>query len=362
MRHPLKSLLPRLTIFASAIGSSLLLGAPIAIADQQSAQDQSAPTYFVTPATGTRTDTAARNAQFLCLTDLIKNNIPPAAVTLTTAQTPWVQGQKVNPSKIAFVEGAVKWKDVPNAHPEFKTWVHGGQRHFKGNGIPNHPTGIFPVQPDTAAYAYYVAAPAEGYTSAAAIPIGPYDLDATVPANPEYSDTPTCINDLMIGVVTQTGAVWHANVAFAGVWVDPIAALPVDKCWGHPYNTIYHYHGYSWKCFPRQGEARAHSPLFGYAMDGFGVYGPRGDGGKWLKNADLDICHGHVGRIEWDGQWRTMYHYHVNNEYPYGPGCYRGTPGTIVSHIKHSHGFPKANALPALDVVPATDSDGNALN
>jgi hypothetical protein len=353
-----KLLLPKLLVILHAAGAAWLIGGPVALADRQNDHAPSAPAFFITPDTGTRIDTPARNTQFLCIAAL---PIPPADITLTTTQTPWVQGHKVLPSKIPFVSGAVNWKDVPNAHPEFKTWVHEGQRHFKGNGIPNHPTGTFPVQADTAAYPYYAAAPAAGYSSAAAIPIGPYDLDVSVPADPVYSDTPTCISDLMIGVVTQTGAVWHANLAYAGVWLDPIAALPVDQCWGHPYNTIYHYHGYSWKCFPHQGEAHEHSPLFGYAMDGFGVYGPRGDGGKLLTNADLDECHGHFGHIEWDGQWRNMYHYHLNHEYPYGPGCYRGTPGIVVSRIKHSHGFPEARTLPPMDVAPPTDSDGNTL-
>ncbi len=353
------SSLSRLLGFRSVLVSCVFFGAPLAFADQPSERDARAPAFFLTPKTGTPTDAPARNTQFLCIAAI---PLPPSLITLTTPQTPWVHGQKVVPSQIPFVEGAVNWKDVPNAHPDFKTWVKDGQRHFKGNGIPNHQTGVFPVQANTGAYPYYAAAPAEGYSSAAEIPIGPYDLDVTVPAHPVYSETPACISDLVTGVVTQTGAVWHANVAYAGVWVDPIAALPVDKCWGHPYNTQYHYHGYSWKCFPRQGEAREHSPLFGYAMDGFGVYGPRGDGGEWLKNEDLDECHGHVGYIEWDGQWTTMYHYHVNNEYPYGPGCYRGVAGTVVSHGKHAHGFPTSHALPSLDVAPATDIDGKVLH
>ncbi len=31
--------------------------------------------------------------------------------------------------------------------------------------------------------------------------------------------------------------------------VDPNAALPLDRCWGHPYDTQYHYHGPSQTCF-----------------------------------------------------------------------------------------------------------------
>ena len=356
MRPQQKSSLYRLLVLISAIGSTLLLSAPIAMADQKGYQRTSGTEFFITPGTGTATAFPARNQTFLCLAFL---PLAPTDINLTATTTPWMQGNKVISSKIPFVEGAVDWNKVPGAHPEFRTWVEDGQRRFKGNGIPNHPTGVFAVQEGTAAYPYYAAAPAEGYSSAAAIPIGPYDLDVTVPANPVYSETPSCISDLVFGVVTQTGAVWHANIAYAGVWVDPIAALPHDKCWGHPYAQQYHYHGFSWKCFPRQGDAEKHSPLFGYALDGFGIYGPRGDEGKLLRNVDLDECHGHVGRIEWDGKWKTMYHYHLNNEYPYGPGCYRGKPGTAVSQGHHSHGYPAAKSV---DPAAATDIYGNKLH
>ena len=113
-----------------------------------------------------------------------------------------------------------------------------------------------------------------------------------------------------------------------------ISALPLDECWGHPYNTQYHYHAYSWKCFPDQGEASQHSPLFGYAIDGFGVFGPRGEGGELVTNDDLDECHGHTHEIDWDGEKKVMYHYHVNNEYPYSIGCYRGTPIALPKQLQ----------------------------
>ena len=158
------------------------------------------------------------------------------------------------------------------------------------------------------------------------MPTAPYNLYMAVPAYPTYSENPTCFSDLTFAVATQTGATLHANIAVSSdpLYVDPIAALPLDQCWGHPIFDQYHYHGYSWKCFPNQGDENQHSPLFGYALDGFGVFGPRGDGGVLLTNEDLDVCHGHSGKIDWDGILTDMYHYHLNNEYPYGPGCFRG--------------------------------------
>ena len=97
----------------------------------------------------------------------------------------------------------------------------------------------------------------------------------------------------------------------------------MDQCWGHPYNKQYHIHGYSWKCFPNQGSSGP-SPLFGYALDGYGIYGPRGENGEMVTNSQLDQCHGHTAPVMWDGKMTNIYHYHLNREYPYSIGCFHG--------------------------------------
>jgi len=251
--------------------------------------DTSAPSILKTPPTGTGFSTAARNQMFL--TDNFEGyNI--VGGFYTTPSTPWVIGQDVVVSDIPFVEGEVYWNS------QFNTWVDNGVRYFTGN----------------------------------------YDLYMAVPANPVYSNTPTAIGELTFAIATQTGATFHVNLALTNdpnPFADPIAGLPMDLCWGHPVHMQYHYHGYSWKCFPNQGNANEHSPQFGIALDGFGVFGPRGDGGVLLTNNDLDVCHGHSGKIDWDGILTDMYHYHLNNEFPYGPGCFRGTQiGVFSSNAK----------------------------
>jgi len=268
---------------------------------------------------------AAKNSIYVC-----QQGIPlhgggfiPAPNKMTLAKTPWVsKGNLITISKIATVPGAVQ---LPH---NFKVTVTKNTRHFKGNGIPNHPIGIFPIPRNSAAYSYYSPMPAQGYPNAAEIPVLPYDLDVTVPRNPKPNATPTCFAHLTEAIATQTGSAWHVEVApNAQLQIfDPNAALPTDRCFGHPYAGMYHYHGYSWKCFPNQGAAGKPSPLYGYAIDGFGIYGPFGENGKLVHNTDLDVCHGHYGRIKWDGVWKHMYHYHLNTEFPYSMGCFRGTP------------------------------------
>lgn len=284
-----------------------------------------APTVLKTAPTGTPLGAPAKNTVFAC----IKVTIPgtydtivlgqTVANQLTQAQTPWVQDGNVVISKIDTVPGNATLESV------FDITETGTTRRLKGNGIPNHPIGVFPIPQSSSSYQYYAALPAEGYANAAEIPVKPYDLDVTLPLNPEMSATPNCIAGLMTGVAL-TGAAWHVEMApdsLLNVY-DPNAALPSDRCFGHPYATEYHYHGYSWKCMD-QGTPGEPSPLLGYAMDGFGIYGPRGADGKPITNAQLDECHGRVGEVMFNGKLQNIYHYVLNNEYPYSIGCFRGT-------------------------------------
>ena len=310
------SLVPSLIVMAS-----VMPGAQPALSHEAAAPSSAGnPQVFRTVPTGTPTDRPGRNLQFLCIDELTQYNGGVAPV-YTQTTSPWVHGLDVVVSEIPYVEGHVTWRH------RFTTVLSLYTRRFIGNGLPTHVTGEFPVREGSAAYPYYHAAPAGApYQTADQIPIAAYKLDVTVPRSPVYHDVPACISQMVSGVATQTGVVWHVNIAPANGFVDPIAALPTDECFGHPYDTQYHYHGWSWKCFPNQGRPGQHSPLFGYALDGFGIYGPRGEGGKLLTNADLDECHGHFGWVDWDGQKRYLYHYHLNSEFPYGPGCLRGRP------------------------------------
>lgn len=67
------------------------------------------------------------------------------------------------------------------------------------------------------------------------------------------------------------------------------------------------------------------SILTGYALDGFGIYGPLEDG-KTVTSDALDSCHGHVHTVLDQGVSKTVYHYHVTADAPYTLGCFRGTP------------------------------------
>lgn len=68
--------------------------------------------------------------------------------------------------------------------------------------------------------------------------------------------------------------------------------------------------------------------LLGYALDGFPIYAPYEDG-REIVQSDLDRCHGHVHEIVDQGVVRSLYHYHITEEYPYSIACFRGTPVSL---------------------------------
>ena len=87
-----------------------------------------------------------------------------------------------------------------------------------------------------------------------------------------------------------------------------------------------------------KGTPGKQSPLLGYAADGFGIFGPLDENGKVITNAQLDECHGRVAEVEFNGKRQEMYHYVLNNEYPYSIGCFRGTPlPSEFDSMNHNH-------------------------
>ena len=308
--------------------------------------DSNTVTTLVTSVNGDPNTICSKNSQ--CI-EFIFAGVAKMPQTLSQLATPWTNTSTniMTTSSIAYVEGANNAFVYSSQGSVFDMFViptqdvtgfpGQGTRLFVGNGLPTTPMGTFPVQSGTAAYPYYEALPggtnpagtsvATGYPSyvnAAAIGISPYPLISYVPLNPVVSGA-YVINSLIVGI-TLTGAAWHVEKAndSSGNYYNPLNALPNDACFGHPYNQQYHYHAYSWKCFD-QGTPGKQSPVYGFALDGFPITGPRGADGKELTNADLDVCHGTTSVITMpDGTPKLTYHYVLNREYPYSVGCFRG--------------------------------------
>ena len=209
-----------------------------------------------------------------------------------------------------IVEGEVLWPS------DISIVRDGDRRVLTSNLLPDHPTGEYPIAPDSEPYKY------DHNPNA----IEEQDVLASFPALPEFADQPSCLSMGPIGVMLSGASIFN-SLDDAGK--DAVAHEIQDSCQGHPMGTgVYHYHSLS-LCQEGNEKGDDHSPLVGYALDGFGIYGHLGKAGKVLTNEDLDACHGHTHSIEWDGDERTLYHYHATWEYPYTLGCFMGTPATL---------------------------------
>jgi hypothetical protein len=165
----------------------------------------------------------------------------------------------------------------------------------RSDGIPDHDTGPFPNprNPNTIRKQNYTfriprhPQPAEHVTK---LPMGPIGI--AINGIPFYNP------------YNREGQDAAKNEVF-------------DECCGHPDPMgRYHYHIYP-KCVHTsfKDTPGTHSPLIGYAFDGYPIYGPNAEDGK--PPTDLDECNGHTDK-------EHGYHYHVSQKFPYILGGYHG--------------------------------------
>lgn len=219
---------------------------------------------------------------------------------------PWIKADGTyDLTAKAVVPGSVTWPY------RFDIRLQQGRRVFSSNDLPSHPTGAFPIPYTSAAYRYDTNPNR----------ISPYNVLLDLPANPVLAAQPSCAPGA-VGILLSGVVLFNALDAPGR---DAVAHETQDQCQGHPQASgVYHYHSVS-TCVDQDDSGLQHSPLVGYMVDGFGIYGRRGEGGKLLTSADLDACHGHTHKIEWDGKQVVMYHYHATWDFPYTAGCMRGS-------------------------------------
>lgn len=228
---------------------------------------------------------------------------------------PWLNadGETWDNTKKPMVSGDVKWEH------EFKITLEGDKRIFNTNDLPDHGSGIFPIEEGSEAYQY------DRNPNA----IKKQKFSFSLPANPKLAAHASCAPDA-VGIMLSGVSLFSAIDAPGR---DAPAHEVQDVCAGHPQMTgAYHYHNLS-PCLKDTKHANGSSGLLGYAVDGFGIYGPYAAGGKRLDSKDLDECHGTTSSIMWDGKIVNMYHYVVTDDFPYTVGCMRGTPDMKVMQI-----------------------------
>lgn len=210
-----------------------------------------------------------------------------------------------DPSGKVTVDGEVDWSQA-----SFEMIVDGDERIFKGNGLPDHTTGIYPISSSDDAYTY----------DRNPNSIQEQNIEFSLPLYPELASSPHCVSGV-VGIANNGVPIFNG---FDAGGRDAVAHEIQDACGGHPERTgQYHYHNIS-ACVEEDLSEADHSGLVAYALDGFGIYGSYGEDGEFLSNDDLDACHGHMHAIQWEGETVEMYHYHGTAEFPYTVSCFMG--------------------------------------
>lgn len=179
--------------------------------------------------------------------------------------------------------------------------------NIDSQGYPNHPTAKFPNSGNPNSISvqdFHFRLPLEPKLSVKVtrVPMGPIGM---------------ALNGVVFFNPFEAGGM-NAVAGYSEVWLD--------SCCGHPQqHGVYHYHKYP-SCVksPFPDDGKQHSPIIGFAWDGFPIYGPYEEAGvvaKDLKGTTaLDVCNGHQDKIR-------GYHYHVTpGRFPYIIGGYAGIP------------------------------------
>jgi hypothetical protein len=269
---------------------------------------------------------------------------PPAALKLRPIGGRWYVREGAPPTY--FYRDGSKFLDLFTYHsqdsnrdgvPNLRLSHDAHSLRVDSQGYPNHPTALFP-------------------NSRNPNRIRVQDFHFRFPLEPKAADAVTRVPMGPIGMAVN-GVVFFNPFEAGGMnAVEGYSEVWLDSCCGHPQQSgVYHYHKYP-SCvktpFPDAGEG--HSPVLGFAFDGFPLYGPYEERGVMARDLSgpraLDVCNGHndPGR---------GYHYHVTpNRFPYLIGGYAGVPEPA-----NNPGIRRAGAGPIEDNASGTSREGRSI-
>lgn len=203
---------------------------------------------------------------------------------------------------------------------------------IRSQGYPNHPTAIFP-------------------NSGNPNRIVVQDFTFRLPLKPRKAEKITRLPQGPIGMAIN-GVVFFNPFEQEGMnAVEGYTEVWLDACCGHPNQMgVYHYHKYP-SCVksPFRDDGKDHSPILGFAFDGFPVYGPYEEADKMARDLEgdraLDVCSGHSDS-------ERGYHYHVTpGRFPYIMGGYAG-----VVEPSNNRGLRRATEGPVVDNTEAGEN------
>ena len=190
----------------------------------------------------------------------------------------------------------------------------------ESQGYPNHPTASFPNSgnPNT---------------------IRVQNFRFRLPLVPRLAKTVTRVPMGPIGMALN-GVVFFNPFEMGGLnAIEGYSEVWLDSCCGHPEQRgVYHYHKYP-SCVksPFRDDGKQHSPIIGFAFDGFPVHGPYESEKTRAQDLhgkqSLDDCNGHADD-------ERGYHYHVTpGRFPYIIGGYAGVP-----ELSNNRGLARAGS------------------
>ncbi len=199
--------------------------------------------------------------------------------------------------------------------PDNVTLIFDGSAYFQvqARNIPNHPTAKFPDTYGTQGYnPSYIQEKLRTYR----LPLEPQPNPNAVAMTPTNSNMGLNMGSIGFAV---NGVVFYNP--FDANMTD--ASGIMDRCCGHPSpDNRYHYHKYP-ICVntPFVDRGEAHSPLIGFAFDGFPIYGPYESASVMAK----DVTENPLNAFNMHYDAVRGWHYHVTpGKFPYLIGGYFG--------------------------------------
>lgn len=243
-----------------------------------------------------------------------------------------------------------------------KIYTNGNYRYIESDGLPEHNTGQFP-------------------NSGNPNSISSQSYHYRVPLHPTFAGSMTEVQRGNFGIATNgvpfdpgTAEYYQGNRNWRYEAMTGFINLGIDMNNAHVQpNGAYHYHGLP-EGLLSGNDGRKHSPLVGWAADGFPIYaiygyanplksgsvkalkssyglksgsrngGPGGSyDGRFVQDfkyyegkGDLDECNGRIGITpEFPN---GTYYYVLSEDFPFVPRCYRGTPDPSFQKAPHGAG------------------------
>lgn len=196
---------------------------------------------------------------------------------------------------------------------------------IRSRGLPNHPTAVFPDRWRTLdGNPNYI----QEQDAAWLIPLNPVE-------NPRHLAMQNQSNDNGALPMGPIGIAVNGVVFFNPFdhILNEDAVWRLDRCCGHPApNALYHYHKYP-VCVksPWSDDGIGHSPLIGFAFDGFPIYGPYETAGKLAKDSTERPLNEFNVHHDDERGW----HYHVT------PGKFPHVIGGFWGEMEPRNGRPR---------------------